>query len=108
MQKLLLLTTVFSMSAAAVITLSVLVFFKDLPEPLPLFYSLPWGERQLASHAQFLIIPATIVLIALVNLIVSHQLHPSQSFLKIALHLVSLVAAVVLIITFMKIIFIFL
>lgn len=108
MQKLYIWTTFFSIITAVIMALGVLFFLKILPERLPLFYSLPWGERQLASHSQFLIIPASIVLITLINLIVSHELHTSQSFLKIALHLTSLVTTSILIVTFMKIVFIFL
>lgn len=108
MQKLYNWTTFFSMISAAMMALGVLFFLKLLPERLPLFYSLPWGERQLASHSQFLIIPASIVLITLINLVVSHELHASQSFLKIALSFTSLITTSILIIAIVKIIFIFL
>ncbi len=108
MQKLYNWTTFFSMITAAVMALGVLFFLKLLPWQLPLFYSLPWGERQLANQSQFLIIPASIVLITLINLVVSHELHASQSFLKIALSLSSLITTSILIIAILKIIFIFL
>ena len=35
-----------------------------LPPKLPLFYSLPWGEKQLAQNQQLLIIPASIAIIS--------------------------------------------
>lgn len=92
---------------AVSLSLFILVFFKFLPSKLPLFYSLPWGEKQLATTRQFFIIPAIITLITLVNLVISHQLHMSQSFLKKVLLASSLVASVIVTITFIKIIFLF-
>lgn len=86
---------------------SILFFPRFLPQRLPLFYSLPWGEEQLASNLQFQIIPATIILILLINLAVKKQLHPSQSLLKTALSLTSLAVALILTITFIKIVLIF-
>lgn len=86
---------------------SILIFLKFLPEKLPLFYSLPWGEAQLANHQQFLIIPALLVLICLINFAVSWQLHQTQSFFKMVLQSASLITAVVLLITFIKIVLIF-
>lgn len=96
-----------SIFLAAVLGLTILFFFRFLPNLLPLFYSLPWGERQLATHQQFLIIPATQTLITLANLIISNQLHPAQIFLKKALLSSSLLTAVILTVTFLKVIFIF-
>jgi|SRR3989344_2860221 len=89
------------------ITLFILIFFRFMPPKLPLFYSLPWGEAQLGSHSQFLIIPATIVLINLINLMIFWQLHNSQSFFKKMLVLASLTITVIFIITFLKIFLVF-
>lgn len=94
-------------TVSAFIALTILFFFTSLPKKLPLFYSLPWGESQLASHQQFFILPATIVLIALANLIVSWQLHQSQTFFKKILLASSLITTLILTITFIRIIFIF-
>lgn len=88
-------------------TLFVLFFGNFLPPRLPLFYSLPWGDSQLVNHEQFLIIPASISLIALFNLIISRQLHNSQIFFKKLLLFSSLLISLILIITFLKIILIF-
>ncbi|MBI2196204.1 hypothetical protein HYU45_01185 [Candidatus Daviesbacteria bacterium] len=90
--------------AGLVLTTIIFSLFKFLPPKLPLFYSLPWGEEQLATPQQFLIIPASISLIALLNLIIAWQLHPQQSFFKKALSLSSAVVGIILTITFIKII----
>lgn len=90
------------------ITLFVLIFSNFLPAKVPLFYSLPWGDNQLASKEQLLILPATIVLIALFNLVISWQLHLSQIFFKKALNISSVTVSIILTITFVKIVLIFL
>lgn len=91
-----------------ILTLVIIFFLGYLLPTLPLFYSLPWGEKQLAPHQQFLVIPAGIGLITLLNLVVSWQLHPSQTFFKKMLLLSSIITALILSITFIKIVLNFL
>lgn len=90
-----------------VMTAVIMILFKFLPPKLPLFYSIAWGNGQLATQKQFLIIPASISLITILNLVISRQLHPSQSFFKKVLLISSIVASVILITTFIKIILMF-
>lgn len=92
---------------ALIMILFILIFSKALPPKLPLFYSLPWGEKQLVSTQQLLIVPAIIILITLCNLVISWQLHSSQIFFKKILLFSSLLVSLILIITFFKIILIF-
>lgn len=86
------------------ITIIILTGLKFLPERLPLFYSLPWGDKQLATHQQFLIIPLTIAIVTLINLIISWQLHPSQALFKKALLISSIVLCLIMTIMFVKVI----
>lgn len=86
------------------ITLIILIAFKFLPARLPLFYSLPWGDGQLATQQQFLIIPASIAVVTLLNLVISWQLHPSQLFFKKVLLLSPFVVSLLLIMTFVKVV----
>lgn len=90
-----------------ILVLLILFLPKFLPERLPLFYSLPWGEGQLAEKVQFLIIPTLSLSIALLNLLISHQLHFQQILLKQVLQVASILCGVVLILNLVKIIFIF-
>lgn len=90
------------------ITLFIAFSSRFLPPKLPLFYSLAWGDAQLANHQQLLIIPGLISLVALFNLIISWQLHNSQAFFKKTLIFISLLVSLILTITFLKIVFIFL
>ena len=89
------------------IALSIVLLSKSLPPKLPLFYSLPWGEKQLASHQQLLIIPSLITLVALCNLVISWQLHTSQSLFKKILQFSVLLVGLILLVAYMKVIFIF-
>ncbi len=89
------------------ITFFIIVLSKILPPKLPLFYSLSWGEKQLANHQQLLIIPASITLVTLFNLIISWQLHPQQVFFKKILLISTLLVTLILTITFFKIVLIF-
>lgn len=89
---------------SVMLALVIIFFLSLLPPKLPLFYSLPWGEGQLATHQQILIIPASISLITLLNLFVSWQLHPSQSFFKRILLLSSIIITLILCTTLIKIV----
>lgn len=93
---------------ALIITLFIVIFARFLPPKLPLFYSLPWGDDQLVSIQQLLILPATIALITLFNLTVSWQLHQTQSLFKKILQFCSVLVSLILTITFFRIVFIFL
>lgn len=78
-----------------------------LPSKLPLFYSLPWGEGQLVNLSQFIILPATAILVLLVNLTVSWHLHPSQVVAKRMLSASTALVSFLLFLTAVRIIFIF-
>ncbi|MDO8573622.1 MAG: hypothetical protein Q7R77_02630 [Candidatus Daviesbacteria bacterium] len=88
---------------SAILIVVVLLLFRFLPVKLPLFYSLPWGEGQLATQKEFLIIPGVMILITLLNFVVSSQLHFSQKFFKDILYIASLSVTLILLITFIKV-----
>src|SRR5579859_2715818 len=71
-----------------------LVFFitsPALPNKLPLFYSLPWGDQQLVNKTQFLLLPAVILFITIINSAFAWRLHSSQTLLRRMLFLTILV-----------------
>lgn len=90
-----------------IITLLIIFLSKHLPPKLPIFYSLPWGDKQLGSIQQLFILPAIIILISLFNLVISWQLHEQQTYFKSILFFSSLLVTIILTITFFKIVFIF-
>ena len=101
-------TSLLSCASAIIIAILILLGGSVLPPRLPLFYSLAWGEEQLATLQQFLIIPSLIIVISLINLMISWQLHQSQYFFKFILSFTSLLCVLILIISAVKIVYIFL
>lgn len=81
-----------------------LVNLNKLPYQIPLFFSLPWGEDQLGTLNQFIILPSIILLTLLVNLIISWHLHPSQQIIKRMLSISSVIVAVLILVSSCKII----
>ena len=51
-----------------VVQLSYLIVkFNDLPPQVPLYYSEPWGENQLASAGQLFLLPSIAIVVGLLN-----------------------------------------
>jgi hypothetical protein len=98
----------FSLFTALFISLYLVINFSLFPPQIPLFYSLQWGESRLAAPTQLTIIPAVIVLVNLINLFISWHLHPSQIVFKRLLNITSFSVTFLLLITFIKIIGVFL
>lgn len=83
------------------------ILYDRLPNKLPLFYSLSWGENQLVAKQQFLLLPALIIIIMLVNMMIAWQIHPSQIVLRRISLMSTLVVDVIIMTTAIKIIRIF-
>lgn len=101
------LPIIISLIFALSVTIFYFIYYSQLPERLPLFYSVSWGENQLASKQQFLILPATMMLILLINSLIASQLHSAQYILKRIIMLFLLIISLILLITAFKILFIF-
>lgn len=107
LQKIILFLNLLPFLVASIISLSIPILVKILPQKLPLFYSLSWGDKQLSNQTQLFLLPASIILITLINILISHNLHQSQFFFKIVILISSLIFSFILVITFLKIILIF-
>ena len=83
-----------------------LLFLKytDLPPQIPLFYSLPWGESQLANSSLIFILPSISVLILFVNNILAVYYLKLVPLISRLLVVFSLVSTVFCTITIYKII----
>lgn len=92
------------LSLSLIISLVIFFGLRYLPAKLPLFYSLPWGNGQLATHQQFFVIPISIISVTLLNIALSWQLHSSQSFFKKMLLFSSIIIGLIFTITFIKVI----
>lgn len=102
-----LLLSLFPVVLALIITSAILILKDTLPPTLPLFYSLSWGEEQLAKIHQLLIIPATFLCISLINLIVFLQLNNNYLAFKRILSLSSVIISLILTISFLRVVSIF-
>jgi len=88
----------------ALITLSASFFlllfswFK-LPPKVPLFYSLPWGEEQLASPFYLWLLPASSLAIIIINLVFASYFSSNQLLTRVLMvtaSLYSLLASIIL------------
>ncbi len=82
-----------------------LFYYDQLPALIPFFFSLPWGETQLANKNQFFILPSLIVLTALVNLTLTWHLHSSQLTMKRIIVSSTTIIALMTVIAGLRIIF---
>lgn len=80
------------------------LFWFRLPPQVPLFYSHPWGEEQLANPYFLFIFPASILLISVANLIVTS--FSEEQFLKRTLILTSSLYAFLSLFALARILFI--
>lgn len=96
-----------SIVIAFFLSLIIFLFFEFLPPKIPLFYSLSWGEPQLVTHQQFYILPLSILLMTLINLIFLFKLNNSFDFFKKILVFSTIISTIILTITFIKISLIF-
>ena len=80
---------------------------KNLPSQVPLFYSLPWGEAQLGSKPQLLLLPSISLLICLVNLTIVWHLHRSLVTLRRTLLLAAAAVSLMMTLTLTGIVSIF-
>lgn len=81
------------------------ICFKRLPPSVPFYYSLPWGEEQLARPSDLFMIPFAVMVIFLLNFILSILLLKRDYFLVQILMWSSCLIALGGLITLTKIIF---
>lgn len=106
--KYLLVPNLFTVVTSLLILTIFAIYYRELPPKLPLFYSLPWGQDQLVNKPSFLLLPALPILNSLINLFIFTQLHPQQIVLRRILLLNIVLINIVVLVTALKIIFIFL
>ncbi|MBI4036927.1 hypothetical protein HY385_00700 [Candidatus Daviesbacteria bacterium] len=107
MNRALIIPAILSVFSALLIGGLVLILYSHLPAKLPLFYSLPWGQKQLISKQGFLFLPATLILLATVNTLITFQLHTVQQVLKKILLFSVVFINLIVLITALKILLIF-
>lgn len=85
----------------------IFINFFRLPSQIPLFYSLAWGESQLAPLYQIFILPLIATMAILINIMLSWHLHSSQTVLKRIIGLSSAMISFMILLTCIKIVLIF-
>jgi len=89
-----------------VIQLAVLIWqFGNLPQQVPLYYSLPWGELQLASASTLFIIPTLSIVLFLVNHLFAIGFSQKNILLSNLLIFTSLIVSFFFLLTLLKIIY---
>jgi hypothetical protein len=78
--------------------------FNDLPTSVPLYYSLPWGQSQLASLSALFLLPAFSLIIGLANSILALSLFSSIKLLSRLLVIFSLIFSILVFVSLFQII----
>lgn len=55
-------------------------FWQKLPPVIPLFYSLPWGEEQLASPLSLLLLLSSIIFVYCLNVLTAVVVYPLSAY----------------------------
>lgn len=76
-----------------------------LPSQVPLFYSVPKGEEQLGNKLQLLLLPIFSLVIFFINFILAVIFHSKEKLFSLLLIIISLISSLLLLITFIKIVF---
>jgi hypothetical protein len=76
-----------------------------LPPQIPLFYSLPRGEEQMGNAYQLLILPLLCVIFFIINFILAIFFYDVKKLVSILFMIIGTIAGFLLLITYLKIIF---
>lgn len=106
--KLIYICVIFTLALSAISALTIIWVKNTLPAKVPLFYSLSWGQHQLAPVDWLFLLPSIAICIMGINLIISKQLHESQLILRRMLMGVILVSDLLILITIVRILSIYL
>lgn len=79
--------------------------WKKLPPLVPLFYSLPWGEEQLATPLTLLLFLLSGFFISLINLIVAYLVFSRSKFLAHILLAITVMSTCLICVTTVQILF---
>lgn len=79
--------------------------WSSLPPQLPLFFSLPRSTEQLGTPVKLLILPFFAVAFSLVNLYLALIIYERERLLSVILTVMSTTANLLLLVTFIKIVF---
>lgn len=84
---------------------TVILKFSKLPPQLPIFYSRPWGEGQIADWWLILILPILMNALYALNLFIAKKFFADDDFVKNILRYLNLLLVIAFTVIFLKIIF---
>lgn len=88
------------------IQISVLIIkWPQLPPAVPLFYSYPWGEKQLAPPQELIIFPASTMVFALINGLLATLAYPKNTLIAAIFLIASLFVNLIATIGLLKIVY---
>lgn len=89
-----------------IVQIALIIFkFNDLPSQVPLYYSRPWGEGQLASATSLFLLPTFSIIVLIINNLIANLLLKFIPMLSRLLVIFSLAFSLFTSISLAKIIF---
>lgn len=71
MKKTLILSNLITLIIIAIVVFIINYRFQDLPQTIPLFYTMPWGEEQLATRSLIWVLPVSAIVFQITNFYLS-------------------------------------
>lgn len=84
--------------------ITLILNFQSLPHEVPLFYSLPWGEKRLADVKLLFILPLLSFIVLVINSLVAKKLYDKERLLSRISLFIALAFTVLTIITLFQIV----
>lgn len=103
--KILVTIITFGLITVLLSVLSLIIKWQNLPPQVPLFYSKPWGNEQLAPKSFLWFLPVLAVVIWLLDLALIRTFLKNNEFLSRILAVFGVLAATLVSITLVKIVF---
>ncbi|MCA9372007.1 hypothetical protein KC726_03860 [Candidatus Woesebacteria bacterium] len=79
--------------------------FRFIPPEVPLYYSQPWGDKQLADNWQLLVLPVLMHIFVGINTLMKKRIFKTEAFASSILYIVNITTIVVFSLVYIKILF---
>ncbi len=106
LKKNILRSLLISIIAIAVQIIIIIIFFSQLPPKVPLYYSRPWGQQQLADTIYLFLLPGLSLAVFILNSLIAALFVDHEDFYSYCLSWVTTIFSVFCLITLLKIVYI--
>lgn len=86
--------------------LFLIIVFKKLPDEVPIFYSLPWGDMRLGEVKFLFLLPLLSFIILVLNLLIAKKLYNQERLLSRIISTVTSVFVIFCVITLIQVVYI--